>query len=111
MLEMDYIHPRLTLVVPVMLLLPQPLLPSQFPFLFFLLVAHVVTHDLPVHIRLGHLVQLALALAREHSLLCLAEVRTGVLFLEEVIRGSGGVISCNILFSNLSFSILYSSNT
>lgn len=55
-------------------------------FFFFLLVAHVVTHNLPVHVRLGHHVQLALTLAREHGLFSLAEVLTGVFLLEEVVR-------------------------
>ena len=59
-----------------MLLLSQSLLPSQFSSLLFLLVAHVVTHDLPVHIRLGHHVELALALARVYGLLSLAEMLT-----------------------------------
>ena len=59
-----------------MLLLSQSLLPSQFSSLLFLLVAHVVTHDLPVHIGLGHHVELALALARVHGLLSLAEMFT-----------------------------------
>ena len=69
-----------------MLLFSQPLLPSQFSLFLLGLVGHVVTHDLPVHVRLGHHVQLALTLAREHGLLSLAEMLTGVFLLEEVVR-------------------------
>ena len=73
-------------MVPIMLLLSQPLPPSQFSFFLFLFVAHVVTHDLPVHVRLGHHVELALPLAREHGLFSLAEVLAGVFLFEEVLR-------------------------
>ena len=76
----------LTLLVAIMLLLSQSLLPSQFSSFLFLLVAHIVTHNLPVHIGLGHHVQLALALAREHGLFSLAEVLTRVFLLEKVVR-------------------------
>ena len=85
-LSENYSMSPLTLMVAIVLLLSQPLLSSQFPFFLFLLVAHVVTHDLPVHVRLGHHVQLALTLAREHGLLSLAEMLTGVFLLEEVVR-------------------------
>ena len=69
-----------------MLLLSQSLLPSEFSSLLFLLVAHVVTHDLPVHIGLGHHVEFALTLAREHRLFSLAEMLTRVFLLEKVVR-------------------------
>ena len=78
-------QPHLTFMVPPLLLVAELLLPPP-PLLY--VVAEVGVHDLPVQLGLGHALEVL-----EDFLLCLVEVFTGVLLLEEVLGRGGGVVA------------------
>ena len=78
-----------TLVVAAGFLVPKLLLPPPPLLLLLDVVAEVGVHYLPVQLGLGHRLEVL-----EYSLLCLVEVFTHVLLLEEIFRRGGCVVTC-----------------